>query len=96
MYLVQNKKEVIDKGQSVKADRALFQRLLIAKKAGRDVDLRRLKSSELSSVLLALADPAGNLRSRNKSALAAMLKTMWQRCESLSVSMLKTCDIIDG
>ena len=76
MYLVQNKKEVIDKGQSVKADRVLFQRLLIAREAGRDVDLRRLTSGELSPVPLSLADPAGNLRSGNKSALAAILKTV--------------------
>ena len=76
MYLVQNKKEVIDKGQTVKVDRALFQRLLIAKKAGRDVDLRRLTSSEISPAPLSLADPARNLRSGNKSALAAILETL--------------------
>ena len=75
MYLIQNKKEVIDKGRSVKADRALFQRLLIAREAGRDVALRRLTISELSPVPLSLADPAGN-SSRNKSALAAILKTL--------------------
>ena len=76
MYLVQNKKEVIDKGQTVKVDRALFQRLLIAKKAGRDVDLRSLTSSEISPAPLSLADPAGNLRSGNKSA--AILETLFQ------------------
>ena len=74
MYPVQNKKEIIDKGQLVKADRALFQRFLISREAGRDVDLRRLTSSELSPDPLSLADPAGNLRSGNKSALAAILK----------------------
>ena len=41
MYPIQNKKEVIDKGQSVKADRALFQRLLIASEAGRGKNRRK-------------------------------------------------------
>ena len=48
---------------------ALFQHLLIAREAGRNV-------VELSPVPLSLADPAGNLRSGNTSALTAILKTV--------------------
>lgn len=68
MYMVENKKSASQKSQTIKADRNLFQRLLVAKDSGRDVDLKNILSHELTPVPLALADTAGNLRPTNKAA----------------------------
>ena len=61
------------KVQTVKADRMLFQRLLVAKDAGRNVDLPRPLCNELSLVPLALADTSEHLHQTNKYELAKIL-----------------------
>ena len=95
MYMVANKKDISQKGQTIKSDRFLFQRLLVAKESGRDVDLKNLLSHELTNVPLSLADTAGNLRPTNKAALGKILEN-GVSVEVLPESSLKTCFIIDG
>ena len=70
----------------------MFQRLLVAKNSGRDVDIL---SHELTPVLLALADTAGNLHPTNKAALGKIMEE-GVTAEVFPVSALKTCSISDG
>ena len=59
-----------DKKKSpVKADRDMFRRLLIAKDAGRDVNIDCLLERELSEKPLSLTTSDGRLRQANKSQL---------------------------
>ena len=95
MYEVQTK-DLSHKDKLVKADRNLFQRLLISKDAGRHVDLKKILSHELSSVLLALADTSRSLRSPNKAVLGQILQSMPTVENQLPATHLKSCVIIDG
>ena len=72
-----------------------FKRLLEAKYAGREIDLKKLLCHELSPDPLAIADTAGNLRPTNKAALGKLLEED-VRVETLPTTELKTCTIIDG
>ena len=74
MYTVVNVKDTTQKGKVVQADKTLFQRLLVAADAGRDLDLKTLLCQELSPVPLSLADTAKNLRPSNKAALGKILE----------------------
>jgi len=59
-----------DKKKSlVTADRDMFRRLLIAKDAGRDVNIDCLLERELSEKPLSLTTSDGRLRKANKSQL---------------------------
>ena len=82
-------------GKTIKAGKVLFQRLLVAKYAWREIDLKKQLCHELSPVPLAIADTAGNLRPTNKAALGKLLEED-VRVETLPTTELKTCTIIDG
>ena len=84
VYIVENKTDPKQKGKTTKADKVLFQRLLVAKDAGREIVLKKLLYHELSPVPLAIADTAGNLGSTNKVALGKLLD------EDVSVDTMPT------
>ena len=91
-------KEKSDK-KMIKADRKLFQRILVARDAGRDVNLENIMSHEISPVPLSLAHPGGKLRTPiNKSQLATIGGFIDQERtqSSLPSADLSTCVIIDG
>jgi len=95
MYEVQTK-DLSHKGKLVKADRNLFQRLLISKGAGRHVDLKKIFSHELSPVLLALADTSRYPQSPNKAVLGQILQSLTTVENQLPATHLKSCVITDG
>ena len=95
MYQVQNKNLAL-KQIKVKADRNLFQHLLVSKEAGREVDLKEILSHELSPVPLSLADTSGAMQSTNKAALRNILQTRTTVEKRPPIANLKTCVIIDG
>ena len=74
MHIVENKIDPKQKGKTIKADKVLFQRLLVATYAGLEIDLRKMLCHALSPVPLAIADTAGNLRPTNKAALGKLLE----------------------
>ena len=63
VYIVENKINPKQKGKTIKADNVLFHRFLVAKYAGREIDLKKLLCHELSPVPLAIA---GNLRPQTR------------------------------
>lgn len=95
MYQVKSKNPAL-KEKTVKADRNLFQRLLVSKDAGRHVDLKKILSHELSPVPLSLSDTSGVMRSTNKAVLGSILQATTTVEKQLPVANLKTCVIIDG
>ena len=95
MYTVVNVKDTTQKGKVVQADKTLFQRLLVAANAGRDLDLKTLLCHESLTVPLSYADKAKNLRPMNKAALGIILEE-GVCSETLPGTELKTCTIIDG
>ena len=95
MYHSQYKNPVL-KQKAIKADRNLYQRLLVAKEAGRDVDLNEILSHELSPVPLALADISGTMRPTNKAVLGSILQSHGIVEKQIPMATLKTCVIIDG
>ena len=87
---------VADKTKVIKADRNLFQRLIVAQSSGRTLNIEELLQHELFPVPLALADTAGNLRLTQKSALTQILED-GVAYESLPPSTdMPTCTIFDG
>lgn len=78
-----------------KADRNLFQKLLVAKDAGREIDLARLLEHELSSVPMSLCNTLGDLRKTDKSSLGKVLQNEVTQ-SSLPTSARSTCTLIDG
>ncbi|KAG0710562.1 hypothetical protein GWK47_022565 [Chionoecetes opilio] len=95
MYTLETRKDASQKGQTIKADRLLFQRLHVAQDSGRDIDLKSLLSHELTPVPLSLADTAGRRRPTNKAALGKILED-GVNVEVVPKSSLKTCFIIAG
>ena len=86
-----------DKKKSpVTADRDMFRRLLIAKDAGRDVNIDCLLESELSEKPLSLTTSDGRLRKANKSQLIEILAHDVIQKDLLVTPDLNTCTIIDG
>ena len=75
MYQVQSKSITDHKEKTIKADRALFQQLLVSKDAGREVDLKEILSHELSPFPLSLADMTGQLKPTNKAVLGNILQS---------------------
>ena len=59
---------------SIKANRSIFQRLVVAYEGKRNVDLQQIFKHELMPVPTALANLNGTLRSGNKSLLKDILK----------------------
>ena len=78
VYNVENKTDPKQKGKTTKVDKVLFQRLLVAKDAGREIVLKKLLCHELSPVPLAIADTAGNLRPTKQGCT---WKAPRRRCE---------------
>ena len=85
-----------DKFATVRADRDLFGRLLIASNA-RQIDLKEVLSYELSTVQFALAHQDGSLRKTIKSVFAKILEDQMHVVPRLPPSTaLKAVYIIDG
>ena len=61
------------KQSTIKTDRNILQRLIMAYRAGRDVNLNNIRQHELMPVPLSLATTSGTLHSPNKSLLADIL-----------------------
>lgn len=69
LYKVKTVIKAVEKSKILKADRNILQRLVIAYKAGRDVDLGRILKHELLPVPIAIADTSGSLKSGNKAVI---------------------------
>ena len=69
LYKVKTVIKAVEKSKILKADRNILQRLVIAYKAGRDVDLGRILKHELLPVPIAIADTGGSLKSGNKAVI---------------------------
>ena len=95
MYIVENKTDRKQKGKTTKADKVLFQLLLVAKDAGREIDLKKLLCHELSPVPLAIADTAGHLQYTNNAAFGKLLVED-VNVDTLPTAELKICTIVDG
>ena len=83
------------KSSVVKADREVFQRIIVSMESGREVNLNHLLQKELCAVPLSLATADSALRSTNKAELAAILEVDAKETQ-LTSSNLQTCLIIDG
>ena len=81
---------------SIKADRDLFQKVIVALEAGRDVDVDKLLEHELSPVPLSLATLDGDLRlPTNKAELKKVLEQGTGQAQP-PANHDKTCSVIDG
>jgi hypothetical protein len=79
-----------------KADRNLFQRLLVAKDSGRDINLKGLLEHELSPIPLSLACTSQQLRSADKAPLGKILGQDATVSSLPSANNIATCTVIDG
>jgi len=84
------------KQKSVKADRDIFRRLVVAAEGGRSIDLQQVLQYELTDVPCALSNADGTLRHTDKSALSHILEGSHSQKELSNVDNMKTCCIIDG
>lgn len=96
MYSQRTSATAAEKTKVLKADRNLFQRLLVAQSSGRTLNLPELLQHELFPVPLALADTAGNLRSTQKAVLAQVLEEGVTYENLPPANGMPTCTIIDG
>ena len=80
----------------IRADRNLFQRLIVVMDAGRDIHIDSLLQQELCPVPLALANTDGTLRTTNKSQVFPHLEKGDLSMTSLPASDTPTCTIVDG
>ena len=84
-----------DKTVSVRADRDLFRRVVVALESGREVDVDALLERELSSVPLSIATVDGKLRNcTSKADLSHILQK--NTTQSHPEDANDTCTIIDG
>ena len=83
------------KQNSVKADRDIFRRLIVAAKGVRQIDLNQILRHELTDVPYSLANADGSLRSTDKSVLSHILQGGYA-VETLPASEGDSCCIIDG
>jgi len=81
--------------KSVRPDRDIFRRVVVAMECGRDVNIDDLLQKELCAVPLSLATTDFALRSSNKAELASILEE-GATVTGLDASNLSTCTIIDG
>lgn len=88
-------KEIKGKETSMKADRKILQRLIIAYHAGRNVDLHRVLQHELMTVPVALAYTNGSLRVGNKTVLTYVM-TKDVTCPTEITLDGTSCLVIDG
>ena len=88
-------KQAKDKTITIKADRNILQRLIVAYEAARPVDLSKILQHELMLVPVALAEPNGCLRSGNKAAFADVLISNID-CPSDITLEGRSCLVIDG
>ena len=81
---------------TLKADRDLLRRVVVALESGRNVDLDKLLQRELSPVPLSIATPKGSLREASgKSDLSKILQENVSQSQH-PVNQSETCTIIDG
>lgn len=73
LYQVVKSSKEKNKTTILRADRNVFQRLIIAYEAGRKVDLHSVLKYELLPVPVALAEMNGSLRTGQKSVLADLI-----------------------
>lgn len=88
----------LDKGKtiSIKADRDLLRRVVVALESGRDVDVDILLQRELSPIPLSLATSDGKLRyASSKADLSNILQNNESQSQVPS-NLDKTCTIIDA
>ncbi|KAG1682470.1 Retinal homeobox protein Rx1 [Nymphon striatum] len=83
------------KMETLKADRNFTQRLLMAYRAGRPVDLNNILNHELMKVPVSIADTSGTLRTGTKSILFDVL-TKNVSCPTEITISESSCLIIDG
>jgi len=83
------------KMETLKADRNFTQRLIMAYRAGRPVDLNNILNHELMKVPVSIADTSGTLRTGTKSILFDVL-TKDVSCPSEITISEPSCLIIDG
>ncbi|KAG1682024.1 Sprouty-related, EVH1 domain-containing protein 2 [Nymphon striatum] len=92
-----SKPAVKDRRQkSVKADRDIFRRFLVASEGGRKVDLKQVLSYELTEVPYALSNADGTIRTTDKAALAHILADEYTETCLPAANGKSTCCIIDG
>ena len=81
---------------SMKADRDLLRRVVVALESGRDIDVGALLQRELSAIPLLLATQDGNIRLTSRKAdLSNILQENVAQTHTPS-NQNKTCTIIDG
>ncbi|KAG1647324.1 Down syndrome cell adhesion molecule-like protein 1 [Nymphon striatum] len=83
------------KMETLKADRNFTQRLLMAYRVGRPVDLNNILNHELMKVPVSIADTSGTLRTGTKSILFDVL-TKNVSCPTEITISESSCLIIDG
>ena len=81
--------------QTIKADRDLFRRIIIAIEGGREIDIDTMLEKELSPVPLSLAKTDGSLHQSDKANLAGLLHD-GNISKSIPESQLTACTIIDA
>ena len=85
-----------NKTVTIKADRDLLRRVVVALESGRDIDVDELLQRELSPVPLSIATPNGSLREASgKSDLGKILQENVSQSQP-PISNRETCTIIDG
>ncbi|KAG1670639.1 Protein SDA1 [Nymphon striatum] len=82
--------------KSVKAERGIFRRLLVASEGGRKVDLKQVLSYELTEVPYTLSNADGTIRTTDKAALAHILADEYTETCLPAANGKSTCCIIDG
>ena len=80
---------------TIKVDRNILQRLIVAYEAARPVDLPKILQHELMPVPVAIAELNGSLRSGNKAVFADVLTSNID-CPSDITHEGRSCLVIDG
>ena len=96
MYNVRIQSRGESKQEEVKADRNLIQRLLVAARSGREIDMNAILKHELAKIPRALASTKQKLHSTDKAQLQDLLIKDTEVAKSLPKSIAKTCLIINA
>lgn len=84
------------KTKTIKADRDLLQRLLVASQGGRDVDMKSILTHELSPVPISLASIDQKLNKSHKADLADILTEELNLKGEIPKSNKRSCILVDG
>lgn len=96
LYKVRVGSKAVDKRKILQADRNILQRVVIAYKAGREVDLGQILKHELLPVPISIADTSGSLKSGNKSVLQNEILKNVEVGERIQHESDSSALIIDG